>query len=186
MGLAEAFEEILGADLPVEFVAWDGSRAGTAGADLRIELRSPRALRYLAQAPGELGLARAYVAGDLDIEGDMHTALTYLMPRSEQFSQIRLGRVLRLFRELGGMKLLQPVPPPPNEVKLRGRRHSKSRDRAAISHHYDVSNQFYEWVLGPSMAYTCAVYPDAEASLETAQWTKHDLVARKLGAFEHV
>lgn len=181
MGLAEAFEEIVGTNLPVEFVAYDGSRAGAAGADLRIELRSPRALRYLAQAPGELGLARAYVAGDLDIEGDMYTALTYLMPQSEQFGQIRLGRVLRLFRELGGTKLLRPVSPPPNEVKLRGRRHSKSRDRAAISHHYDVSNQFYEWVLGPSMAYTCAVYPDADASLETAQWTKHDLVARKLG-----
>lgn len=181
MGLAEAFEEIVGTNLPVEFVAYDGSRAGVAGADLRIELRSPRALRYLAQAPGELGLARAYVAGDLDIEGDMYTALTYLMPQSEQFGQIRLGRVLRLFRELGGAKLLRPVSPPPNEVKLRGRRHSKSRDRAAISHHYDVSNQFYEWVLGPSMAYTCAVYPDADASLETAQWTKHDLVARKLG-----
>jgi len=181
MGLAEAFEEIVGADLPLEFVAYDGSRAGVAGADLRIELRSPRALRYLAQAPGELGLARAYVAGDLDIEGDMHTALTYLMPQLEQFGQIRLRQVLRLFRGLGGMKLLRPVSPPPNEVKLRGRRHSKSRDRAAISHHYDVSNQFYEWVLGPSMAYTCAVYPDAAASLEAAQWTKHDLVGRKLG-----
>jgi cyclopropane-fatty-acyl-phospholipid synthase len=180
MRLAEAFEEIVGPDLPVEFVAYDGSRAGVSGADLRIELRSPQALRYLAQAPGELGLARAYVAGELDIEGDMYVALSVLMPRSEQFNQIRLRRVLRVFRELG-VKLLRRVPPPPNEVKLRGRRHSRSRDQAAISHHYDVSNRFYEWVLGPSMAYTCAVYPDAEASLEAAQWTKHDLVARKLG-----
>ena len=54
--------------------------------------------------------------------------------------------------------------------------------RTAISYHYDVSNRFYEWVLGPSMAYTCAVYPTEDASLEEAQWTKHDLVARKLGA----
>ena len=63
---------------------------------------------------------------------------------------------------------------------LRGRRHSKARDQSAIAHHYDVSNRFYRWILGPSMAYTCAVYPAAEATLEQAQWTKHDLVARKL------
>lgn len=181
MPLAETFQEIVGADLPVEFTAYDGSRAGVPGVALRLELRSLRALRYLAQAPGELGLARAYVMGDLDIHGDMYTALSYLMPGSEQFSQIGLAKVVRLFRELGGVKLLRPLPPPPYEVRLRGRRHSRSRDEAAISHHYDVSNRFYEWVLGPSMAYTCAVYPEAAASLETAQWTKHDLVAHKLG-----
>jgi cyclopropane-fatty-acyl-phospholipid synthase len=59
-------------------------------------------------------------------------------------------------------------------------RHSLSRDSKAISHHYDVSNRFYEWILGPTMAYTCAVYPDAGASLEEAQEEKVDLVCRKL------
>ena len=62
-----------------------------------------------------------------------------------------------------------------------GRRHSQARDAQAIAHHYNVSNRFYELVLGPSMAYTCAVYPTAESTLEEAQWAKHDLVARKLG-----
>ena len=62
--------------------------------------------------------------------------------------------------------------------------HSKSRDAKAISHHYDVSNQFYEWVLGPSMAYTCACYPREDATLEEAQANKFDLVARKLGLRE--
>jgi cyclopropane-fatty-acyl-phospholipid synthase len=63
---------------------------------------------------------------------------------------------------------------------MSGRRHSRSRDASAISHHYDVSNTFYEWVLGPSMAYTCACYPDETATLEQAQEYKFDLVARKI------
>jgi len=62
-----------------------------------------------------------------------------------------------------------------------GRLHSKTRDAEVISHHYDVSNRFYEWVLGPSMAYTCACYPGQDATLEEAQAHKFDLVARKLG-----
>ena len=94
---------------------------------------------------------------------------------------------LQLLGQLGGPKLLYPrVPPPPQEVRVRrrwlgGRRHTKARDASAISHHYDVSNTFYEWVLGPSMAYTCACYPREDATLEEAQAYKHDLVARKLG-----
>jgi cyclopropane-fatty-acyl-phospholipid synthase len=79
------------------------------------------------------------------------------------------------------MRLLRRPPRPEQEVRLRGRRHSKARDAAAISHHYDVSNRFYEWVLGPSMTYTCALYPTADTTLEQAQFAKHDLVARKLG-----
>ena len=95
---------------------------------------------------------------------------------------------LQLLRQLGGPRVLLPrIPPPPQEVRVRrrslmGRRHSKGRDASAISHHYDVSNTFYEWVLGPSMAYTCACYPSEDATLEEAQAYKHDLVARKLGA----
>jgi cyclopropane-fatty-acyl-phospholipid synthase len=76
--------------------------------------------------------------------------------------------------------VLKPPTPPEQEVRLRGRVHSKARDQKAISHHYDVSNKFYEWLLGPSMAYTCAVYPTESTTLEGAQFAKHDLVARKL------
>jgi cyclopropane-fatty-acyl-phospholipid synthase len=91
-----------------------------------------------------------------------------------------------MLRELGGPKVLWPrVPPPPQEVRVKrrwlaGRRHSRGRDASAISHHYDVSNTFYEWVLGPSMAYTCACYPAPDATLEQAQAVKFDMVARKL------
>jgi cyclopropane-fatty-acyl-phospholipid synthase len=185
MALADVFERMAGPDAPVEFRAYDGSVAGTGDAPIRVTVKSPVAVSYLAQAPGTLGLARAYVSGHLDVEGDMYTALARMV--QAQQIQLDLPERLRLLRELGGPKTLLPrVPPPPQEVKvnrrwLAGRRHSKSRDASAISHHYDVSNTFYEWVLGPSMAYTCAVYPSAEASLEEAQAYKHDLVAKKLG-----
>jgi cyclopropane-fatty-acyl-phospholipid synthase len=185
MALADVFEKIAGPDAPVEFRAYDGSSAGPPGAPVRITIRSPVAASYLAQAPGSLGLARAYVSGHIDVDGDMYTALA----RMAQAQQVNLdvAERLRLLSELGGPKLLFPrVPPPPQEVRIRrrwlnGQRHSKGRDATAISHHYDVSNTFYEWVLGPSMAYTCACYPHEDASLEEAQDYKHDLVARKLG-----
>ena len=185
MALADVFERVAGPDAPVEFKAYDGSSAGPPGAPVRITVRSPVAVTYLAQAPGALGLARAYVSGHLDVDGDMYTALARMM-QAQQVDISAAGR-LRLLRELGGPKLLLPrIPPPPQEVRvnrrwLSGKRHSKQRDASAISHHYDVSNRFYEWVLGPSMAYTCACYPRPDASLEEAQAYKHDLVARKLG-----
>ena len=144
---------------------------------MTIEVRSPRALSYLATAPGDLGLARAFVMGDLEVHGDLYTALT-MMARLNL--EMPLAKRIRLLRDLGGARLLIPPPRPEQEVRLSGRRHSKARDQRAISHHYDVSNRFYEWMLGPSMAYTCAVYPTAEATLEQAQFEKHDLVARKL------
>ena len=185
MALAEVFESFVGPDAPVEFSAYDGSRAGAAGSAVKITVRSPVAVAYLAQAPGALGLARAYVAGHLDVEGDMYEALSR-MTRAQSVS-LTAAEKLRLLAALGGPKLLlHRMPPPPQEVRvhrrwLGGRRHSKGRDANAISHHYDVSNRFYEWVLGPTMAYTCACYPHQDATLEEAQAHKFDLVARKLG-----
>src|SRR5258708_6623455 len=185
MALADVFARVAGPDAPVEFRAYDGSVAGTGDAPIRITVKSPVAVSYLAQAPGSLGLARAYVSGHLDVEGDMYTALARMV--QAQQVQLDFAERLRLLRELGGPKRLLPrVPPPPQEVKvsrrwLSGRRHSKGRDATAISHHYDVSNTFYEWVLGPSTAYTCACYPREDATLEEAQAYKHDLVAPTLG-----
>jgi cyclopropane-fatty-acyl-phospholipid synthase len=185
MTLAEVFEAVAGPDAPVEFTAYDGSHAGIPGSPVKITVRSPAAVAYLAQAPGALGLARAYVAGHLDVEGDMYQALAR-MTRAQSIS-LGVAEKLRLLRALGGPGLLlHRMPPPPQEVRvnrrwLAGRRHSKGRDANAISHHYDVSNRFYEWVLGPSMAYTCACYPRPDATLEEAQAYKFDLVARKLG-----
>ena len=184
MALAEVFEQMAGPDAPVAFRAYDGSRAGPPDSPVTMTVKSSVAVSYLAQAPGALGLARAYVSGHLDVDGDMYTALSRMM--RAQRMQMGLGEKLGLLRSLGGPTLLWPrVAPPQQEVRvsrrwLSGRRHSKGRDASAISHHYDVSNTFYEWVLGPSMAYTCACYPSADATLEQAQATKFDLVARKL------
>jgi cyclopropane-fatty-acyl-phospholipid synthase len=185
MALAEVFERVAGPDAPVGFSAFDGSEAGPADAPVKIAVKSSTAVSYLAQAPGALGLARAYVAGHLDVIGDMYTALSRMA--HAQDLDTRLADKLKLLSSLGGPRVLFPrVPPPPQEVRvntrwLSGRRHSRQRDASAIHHHYDVSNTFYEWVLGPSMAYTCACYPSDDATLEQAQATKFDLVARKLG-----
>jgi len=185
MALADVFERLAGPDAPVEFRAYDGSRAGAADSAVRITVRSPTAVSCLAQAPGALGLARAYVSGHIDVDGDMYAALARMT--SVQRMDLSFTERIALLRQLGGPRVLFPrIPPPPQEIRVRrrslaGRRHSRGRDASAISHHYDVSNTFYEWVLGPSMAYTCACYPSEDATLEEAQSYKHDLVARKLG-----
>jgi cyclopropane-fatty-acyl-phospholipid synthase len=188
MALAEVFESFVGPDAPLEFAAYDGSRAGEPGSAVKMTVRSPVAVAYLAQAPGALGLARAYVSGHLDLDGDMYEALAR-MTKAQNIG-MTLAEKLRLLQALGGPKLLvNRLPPPPQEVRVKsrwrtGRLHSKDRDASAISHHYDVSNRFYEWVLGPTMAYTCACYPREDATLEEAQAYKFDLVARKLGLHE--
>ena len=178
MKLADAFQIIVPAERDVGFRAYDGSTAGPVNADVVLDVRSPRAVQYLASAPSQLGLARAYVTGDLEIIGDAYTALSRLYP--VDWLQISWSDRLRLVRQFAPKAIHRPAPPP-QERTLNGRRHSKNRDADAIHHHYDVSNRFYSWVLGPSMAYTCAVFPTPDASLETAQEDKFDLVCRKLG-----
>ncbi len=178
MSVAEVFAGVVGPEAPIEFHAFDGSRAGMDGADIRVTLRSPEALAYVVTSPGALGLGRAYVSGELDVHGDVYTALKLL-------SEAALDRVgwadrVGIMRSLGP-RLLRRPPRPVEEIVLSGRRHSKRRDASAVSSHYDVSNAFYSWVLGPSMAYTCAVYEEPDATLEEAQAAKFDLVCRKLG-----
>jgi cyclopropane-fatty-acyl-phospholipid synthase len=184
--LGDMFEGLFGADAPVRFSAYDGSTAGRSGAKLGIRLTSPRAVSYLATAPGSLGLARAYLKGDLDIEG-VHPGDPYemlkLIDDDLQPHRPPMSQAITWARSLG-VRTFVPPPVPEQEVvpwHRRGLRHSRSRDASSISYHYDVSNAFYEKVLGPSMTYTCACYPTAESTLEEAQAHKYDLVARKLG-----
>ena len=179
MERAETLMRVLGGGSGnVAISLFDGSRAGPADAPVTVHVRSEKALAYVATAGGDLGLARAYVTGEIDVEGDLYTALKTL---STLDLDLPLRERLQVMRELGGIKLLRRPVVPVQEVRLSGRLHSKTRDQKAISHHYDVSNKFYEWILGPSMAYTCAVYPSATATLEEAQYEKFDLVARKIG-----
>ncbi len=178
--VAPVLSSVVAAGVPLAFEAYDGSTAGPADAVCRIRVRDPRALNYVATAPGDLGLARAYVAGYLDVEGDIFTALT--MVAGEHVGTLSWTDRLNVLRALGP-QILKPIPPPPQETRPGlwwGLRHSIKRDSKAISHHYDVSNRFYEWLLGPTMAYTCAVYPGPDATLEEAQEEKVDLVCRKL------
>jgi cyclopropane-fatty-acyl-phospholipid synthase len=177
MRLADAFAIIVPAERGVGFRAYDGSTAGPVNADVVLEIRSPRAVQYLASAPSQLGLARAYVTGDLEIIGDAYTLLNRLYP--VDWINVTWADRVRLLRQFAPKAIHRPAAPPQERI-LNGRRHSKNRDADAIHHHYDVSNRFYSWVLGPSMAYTCAVFPSPDASLETAQDEKFDLVCRKL------
>jgi cyclopropane-fatty-acyl-phospholipid synthase len=178
MALADLLQDLLGSDLPVAFSLYDGSRVGPDPAPATVVVRSPDALRRIVTAPGELGFGRAYVAGDIDVEGDIYAALTL----REQMPAVKLRpqQWIAALR-LAGAGGLKPLRPPPEEARLRGRRHSKQRDAAAVAHHYDVSNDFYRMVLGPSMTYSCAVWTDPSHSLEEAQANKHDLICRKLG-----
>ena len=185
--IGELVDEITGGTMGVRFTAYDGSCSGPADATLGLHLRTPRGLAFLATAPGDLGLARAYVAGDLDATGvhpgDPYELLAALS--SLRFEKPTPSAALTVARLLGVRGLLPPQPPPQERLPrwrrtVHGLRHSRRRDAEAISHHYDVSNRFYEMVLGPSMTYTCAVYPTPEATLEAAQENKYRLVFDKL------
>ncbi|MFD0367932.1 class I SAM-dependent methyltransferase [Streptomyces sp. NPDC127114] len=181
-------EDVLGAKLPVRLRAWDGSEAGPADGPVLI-VRERRALRRLLWKPGELGLARAWVAGEIDVEGDLYEVLDrlagFIWERGEEsrgaLETVRDPKVRAAAKAL--LRLAGPFPPPkPPVEEMRGRsgaRHTRRRDKQAISHHYDVGNDFYELVLGPSMVYSCAYWTDG-GTLEEAQRDKLDLIARKL------
>ncbi|GGV52593.1 cyclopropane-fatty-acyl-phospholipid synthase [Streptomyces longisporoflavus] len=186
-------EQMLGAPLPVRMRAWDGSEAGPPDGPVLV-VRNRRALRRLMWKPGELGLARAWVAGDLDVEGDLYAALDrlaeFIWERAEDAKGLRESlrdpRFRAAARSLIG--LAAPfLPPPPPQEEMRGRSrlhlHTKGSDKQAISHHYDVGNDFYELVLGPSMVYSCAYWGAGEeeaSTLEDAQRDKLEIVSRKL------
>jgi cyclopropane-fatty-acyl-phospholipid synthase len=176
-GLAAALAGFLGPDIPVRIECYDGSSLGPIESATRLVVRSPKALRYVVSAPGELGFARAYVAGELDVDGDIFEALQL----RDNLPDMRVTpRDWLALARFAGTDALRPLPAPPEEMRVHGRRHTKERDAAVIAHHYDVSNDFYRIVLGPSMTYSCAVFGTGDASLEDAQAAKYELVCRKL------
>jgi cyclopropane-fatty-acyl-phospholipid synthase len=179
MQVAELISTVLGSDIPIRVIGYDGSKAGPDSSELALRITSPRALARLATAPGTLGLARAYVTGEIEVEGDLYALLDAMADVT--INGLSRAEQLQLVRKLAPLWARHHPSPPELEAKPRGRLHSKFRDRQVISHHYDVSNRFYEWVLGPSMAYTCAVFPTSSSTLEEAQAAKHELVAQKLG-----
>jgi cyclopropane-fatty-acyl-phospholipid synthase len=176
-GLAAAIAAFLGTDVPIRIDSYDGSSLGPAESGTRIVVRSPKALRYVVSSPGELGFARAYVAGEIDLEGDVFEALKL----RDNLPDVKVTpRDWMTLARVAGTNAFRPLPAPPEEVRVHGRRHTKERDAAVIAHHYDVSNDFYRVVLGPSMTYSCAIFAKSDTSLEDAQAAKYELVCRKL------
>jgi cyclopropane-fatty-acyl-phospholipid synthase len=177
---------LFGSRLPVRFTFWDGSALGPEDGPGVLKVHSADAIRRVVWAPGELGLSRAYVAGDIDLDGDIYRVLRVLhdaAPRDLGDIGVKMARKLLP----GALRLGligRPLRPPKEEAHPVGKVHSRSRDAEAISHHYDVGNDFYRLVLGPSMTYSCARYTHEAATLEDAQEAKHDLICRKLGLHE--
>ena len=186
-----ALRPLLRGPLPVRLRAWDGSEAGPADATL-VEIRSPQALTRLLWHPGELGAAQAYVTGELEVHGDVGATLDLVRETVAErdlppLTARRIARMLpdlvRLAKETGA--LAAPPAAPATQAVIKGRLHSLARDRASISHHYDLSNDFYEFLLDPHLAYSSAYYVDGpDMPLEQAQAAKLDLVCRKVGLRE--
>ena len=179
MGLAELLYQALGGALPLRLEFYDGSTAGPPDAKAKLTVKSRDGLARFLSRPGELGIVRAYVSGDVDIDGDLFTALEEAANLDLGFRTVDPKAALALLRATG-LGVLRSPPPPPEEAHLHGGLHTKGRDRAAISHHYDVSNDFYRLVLGPSMVYSCALWDSADATLEEAQAAKLELICQKL------
>jgi cyclopropane-fatty-acyl-phospholipid synthase len=182
---------LLGTESPVAIRFWDGSSIGpdvdlTAAPLAAVLVRSPDAIRRLLYAPNELGLGRAYVVGDLDVDGDVYAALAIREAMADPHDRVDFGlswlarlKALRAARKVGALG--RPLPAPEEEARLGGRLHSRARDAAAISHHYDVGNDFYRLVLGPTYTYSCGYFTTPDGNLDDAQRAKYDLICRKLG-----
>jgi cyclopropane-fatty-acyl-phospholipid synthase len=191
LGVATLARQLTGRPLPFGLRAYDGSEAGPAGPPT-LEIISPRALRRMIWNPGELGIADAYVTGDLQVHGDLLSLLRLL---HDSAAPGRSGRPARLGRPsatalAGAARLalaaraIGPRPPvPAARATVGGRPHSRARDKAVIAHHYDLSNDFYELLLDPAMCYSCGYWTsqDPGYGLADAQRDKLDLVCRKLG-----
>ena len=178
MQLARLIDKVLDSPRPVRVECYDGSTAGPDDAVCTVRINSSDALRYIAQSPGELGFARAYVSGELEVEGDLMAGLDPSVDLTRLcVSPRQAATILRLV----GRELAQRLDPPPEEIRLSGRRHDRDRDAAAIAAHYDLPNGFYELLLGDSMTYSCGVFENRTDDLLTAQANKHELVCAKLG-----
>ena len=193
MTVAQIIDEFIPGKNPFYWEAFDGSSTGNPDAKYTVRINNVEGLSYIATSPGDVGLARAYVTEGLSFTGE-HPAHPYgifdsLRDFYEAFERPAPKTLLRILRSLGSMGAIQVQPLP--EVERASRierivrhgltRHTKERDAEAISSHYDVSNDFYELVLGDSMTYTCACYPRPDATLAEAQENKYRLVFEKLG-----
>ena len=180
--VGEIVDKVVAAPAPFRITAFDGSTGGQQDAELTLDIASPDALSHIITAPGDLGLARAYITGSLRVTGDhpghpylIFDHLQHLYDRIQRPSAGDMVTILRSLKALGAFRV-QPVPeqetvPGWKRALMEGlSRHSKERDKEVVSKHYDVGNDFYELFLGDSMAYTCAYYPDDERTGDDSAW----------------
>lgn len=183
--LAPMARALAGGEPPVQIRCWDGSAFGPSGGPALV-LASRRAVGHLVWAPPDLALARAFLAGDVQVEGDVvelvERLLAAISDRGRGGQRPGLPERLACARAAAKLGALRPPgPPPPEEARPHGRRHSRRRDARAIAHHYDLSNDFYRLFLGATMTYSCAYWPPGVETLDAAQTAKYELVSRKLG-----
>jgi cyclopropane-fatty-acyl-phospholipid synthase len=158
---------------------WDGTAVESTAPGPTFSVRSPQAIAHVLRAPGELGLARAYVQGLLEVD-DIDGAIAVV----EDWRPPKLAPRRWAGLALGALRAMGPVVPPraPKiELRLRGRRHSVRRDREAIRYHYNAGNEFFALFLDSAMTYSCAIFSRGATTLEQAQEAKLDMVCTKLG-----
>ncbi|HUA45725.1 MAG TPA: cyclopropane-fatty-acyl-phospholipid synthase family protein [Solirubrobacteraceae bacterium] len=170
--------------LPFAVRFWDGSlipaRSDKAGVPT-VLIRDRHALSQLLYEPNQIGLTRAWVERSLDLEGDLGAVLA----QRERFAGVRLtlrerARLALAAWVAAGPRVLRRPAAPPIEAQPQGQRHSEARDRDSVRHHYELSNRFYEQMLGPTLVYSCAYFEDPEDTLEQAQERKLETICRKL------
>jgi cyclopropane-fatty-acyl-phospholipid synthase len=166
-------------DRPFGVELWDGTRLPpTVSGGPTFRVRSPRATAHLLRAPGQLGLGRAYVGGEIEVD-DLDATIELL----DSWKPPPLGRTDKAALLLGAVRaagLTRPPRRPAAELRPSGRRHSRERDARAVRHHYDVSNEFFSLFLDESMTYSCAIFSRGAETLEAAQEEKLETVCRKL------
>lgn len=185
--LAGLLEPFVGGELPVRIIAWDGSSTPEKDSDDRpvVTLNSPNILRRQLWGPGELALSQSYVLGELEVSGELYPALRQVwdVVRERQLSAIKVtpGLLAKLARLAQSAQAIGPrLAAPASQAKLVGRLHSKLRDKRAISHHYDLSNEFYGLILEERMAYSSGYWGDGATDVYQAQGAKCRLVGEKL------
>jgi cyclopropane-fatty-acyl-phospholipid synthase len=162
---------------------WEGTElAATSSGGPVFTVRSPAAVAHLLRAPGQLGLGRAYAAGELeadDLDRVIDLLDTYKPPAIDRSARLRLS-----VAALQATGLTRPPRIPASELRPSGRRHSRERDARAVRHHYDVSNEFFALFLDSSLTYSCALFSRGAQTLEEAQDAKRELVCQKLALKE--
>ncbi|MEW6703623.1 MAG: cyclopropane-fatty-acyl-phospholipid synthase family protein [Pseudomonadota bacterium] len=176
---------LAGLDKPPALRLWNDSLHGhDAEPEFTLVVRDPGLLRRLVIARNPILLAEAYFRGLLDVEGDLYCALGL----KNHFESVRLSWRDKLSLLADALKLpaqgpgeVKPTAGFASRVARRfAHRHSRHSDRAAISFHYDVSNEFYGLWLDEERVYSCAYFEQPTDSLDTAQRNKLEHICRKL------